>query len=299
MSNTPLKPTPASFGMLVALVLIWGTTFLLVKIAVETVHPAAVAAARVIFAAAVVIPFAILSGRKLPEGARRWIFCAVAGTLSLALPITLLTWAQQTVPSGIVGVYMGAIPLFVLPLAHFFSPGEQTTREKAIGFVIGFIGLMLLIGPETVMQIGSVDGMAQLACLGASLSYATSSLIIRRAPKTDPITFSAVALFVASLWVLPLGIANLPTEPLSIGTWSVLIWIGVVATGVAMVLRVSVISSAGSVFMSIAGYFVPVTALLVGALFGGEVIALMDAVACALILSGVAYAQFGGRKVIP
>jgi len=210
--KTPAGPTSASYAMLVSLILIWGTAFLLVKIAVETVHPSAVAAARVLFAAAVVIPFAILTKRGLPKGARRWVTCAIAGVLSLALPITLLAWAQQTVPSGVVGVYMAAIPLLVLPLAHFFSPGEAMTREKLIGFIIGFIGLLLLIGFETVMQLGSADGLAQLACLATALCYATSSLIIRTAPKTDPIAFSAVALFFASLLVLPLGIIHWPTE---------------------------------------------------------------------------------------
>lgn len=298
MSAPILTPTKASYGMLISLILIWGTTFLLVKIAVETVHPNAVAAARVLFAAAIVIPFAILTRREMPKGLRRWVTCAIAGTLSLAVPITLLTWAQQTVPSGIVGVYMGAIPLFVLPLAHLFSPGEQMTRQKVIGFVVGFVGLLLLIGPDTIMQLGSADGLAQLACLASSLSYATSSLIIRRAPKTDPIAFSAIALLVASLIMLPFAITHWPSTALPITTWAILIWIGVIATGLAMVLRVSVISTAGSVFMSIAGYFVPITALITGALLGGEVIELSDALACALILSGVAFAQFGGRATL-
>ncbi len=293
--NTPPRPTPASYAMLVSLILIWGTAFLLIKMAVEAIHPSAVAAARVWFAAIIVIPFAILTRRSLPKGARRWITCAIAGILSLALPITLLTWAQQFVPSGIVGVYMAAIPLLVLPLAHIFSPGEQMTREKLIGFLIGFVGLMVLIGWETLMQLGSADGLAQLACLATALCYATSSLIIRTAPKTDPIAFSAIAFFVASLLVFPLGITHWPSEPIPASIWTIMIWVGVIATGLAMVLRVTVISTAGSVFMSIAGYFLPIVALIVGTLFGGETITPSDTIACALILSGIAYAQFGTK----
>ena len=299
MSAPSLSRSPSAYAMLVALILIWGTTFYLVKVAVETVHPSAVAAARVHFAALVVIPFAILTKRSLPKDARRLITCAIAGVLSLALPITLLTWAQQFVPSGVVGVYMATIPLLVLPLAHFFSPGEEMTHAKLIGFVIGFIGLLLLIGFETVMQLGSANGLAQLACLATALCYATSSLIIRRAPKTDPIAFSAVALFVASLLVLPLGITHWPTEALPLQTWTTLIWIGVIATGLAMVMRVTVISTSGSVFMSIAGYFLPIVALIVGTIFGAENITPENLIACALILSGVAYAQFGGKKTTP
>ncbi len=293
--NAPARPTPTSYAMLVSLILIWGTAFLLVKIAVEAIHPNAVAAARVLFAAAIVIPFAILTKRSLPKGARRWLTCAIAGVLSLALPITLLSWAQQTVPSGVVGIYMAAIPLLVLPLAHLFSPGESMTRQKLIGFVVGFVGLLLLIGFDTVKQISSADGLAQLACLATSLCYATSSLIIRRAPKTDPIAFSAIALFVASLLVLPLGITHWPTEPIPTSIWAIMIWVGVISTGLAMVMRVTIISSVGSVFMSIAGYFLPIVALIVGATFGAEQINTDDVIACGLILGGVAYAQFGGQ----
>ena len=297
MSAPSLSRSPAAYAMLVTLILVWGTAFYLVKIAVEAVHPSAVAAARVLFAAAVVIPFAILTKRDLPKGARRWLTCGIAGVLSLALPITLLTWAQQFVPSGVVGIYMAAIPLLVLPLAHIFSPGEEMTRNKLVGFIIGFVGLLLLIGFETVTLLGSANGLAQLACLATALCYATSSLIIRRAPKTDPIAFSAIALFVASLLVLPLGITHWPTEPIPAYVWTIMIWVGVIATGLAMVLRVVVISTAGSVFMSIAGYFLPIIALLVGTIFGAEEIGFSDLIACVLILSGVAYAQFGSKRV--
>ena len=292
MRQAPIRPTAASYGMLVSLIMIWGTTFYLVKLAVAEVHPFTVAASRVWLAAAFVVPFAVLTGRSLPRGGAQWLAAIAVGTFSLAVPLTLMTWAQQVVPSGIAGVYMAAIPLFVLPLAHIFSIGERMTLRKLIGFVIGFIGVLLLIGPETLAQLGSADGTAQLACLAAAMSYAVGSILIRNAPKTDPIAMSAIALVIAAILTAPLASIAWPQTLPSLPTLAIMIWVGAISTGLAMVLRVSVISTAGSVFLSIAGYFVPITALAVGAIFGGEVIEYSDAIACALILIGVAFAQF-------
>ncbi len=296
MRQAPVKPTGASYAMLLLLIVIWGTTFYLVKLAVAEVHPFLVAAARVWLAAMFVVPFAILTGRNWPRGAVRWAVSAAVGVFALALPLTLVTWAQQVVPSGIAGVYMAAIPLFVLPLAHIFSIGERMTARKFVGFLVGFAGVLLLIGFETLAQLGSANGTAQLACLGAAMSYAVGSIVIRNAPKTDPIAMSAIALVIASILTAPLAISAWPDSPPSLPISALLIWIGAVSTGFAMILRVSVISTAGSVFLSIAGYFVPISALAVGAIFGGEVVGRTDLLACALILCGVAFAQFGGRR---
>ncbi len=296
MSAPPVAaPTAASYAMVGALVLIWGTTFYLVKLAVAELHPFVVAGARIWLAAAVLVPFALLSGRRLPREGRHWLFAIGTGVLSVAVPIGLLTWAQQTVPSGIAGVYMAAIPLFVLPLAHVFSNGETMTARKTVGFVIGFCGVLLLIGPETLGQLGSADGTAQMACLTASLCYALGSMVIRNATGADLVMLSAISMAVGSILIAPLALSQWPEAMPEGGTLAILFWIGAISTGLTMLLRVKVISTVGSVFMSVAGYFVPITALIVGAAFAGEVIEWADAMACALIIGGVAYAQFGKK----
>ena len=295
MTDAPMRPTAASYAMVGALICIWGTTFLLVKLAVSEVHPFTVAASRVWLAAAFIVPFALVTRRAMPRGRDRLLACIAVGIFSLALPITMITWAQQVVPSGIAGVYMAAIPLFVLPLAHVFSVGERMTSRKLIGFIVGFIGVLTLIGFETLAQIGSSNGGAQLACLGAAISYACGSIMIRNTPKTDPIALSAVALVIACILTVPLASASGPLTLPSLPTAAIMLWVGIVSTGFGMILRVKVISTAGSVFLSVAGYIVPIVALLVGAVFADEPIYLSDAMACALILSGVAFAQFGGK----
>ena len=285
------RPSAASYAMVATLVIVWGTTFLLVKIALVEVSPTLVAAARVLIGGAAVIPFAVLSGRAMPQGRGRWIGAAAIGVFSLTLPMSLLAWAQQVVPSGVAGVYMAVVPLLVLPLAHFFSPGETMTARKALGFAIGFAGVMMLLGIETLTALGSADALAQLACLGAVLSYAIGSIMTRRTPATDPIALSALGFVFGGLLIAPFAIGAWPQEAISGWTWAILVGIGVISTGMAMILRVMIISSVGSVFMSSVGYLVPITALAVGVGFGGETVALSDAVACALILTGLAVAS--------
>ncbi len=285
-------PTIASYIMVAALVLIWGNTFLMVKFALAEASALQVACARILVGAMAVIPFAILSGRAMPRGAWRWIGAGSIGIFTLALPMTLLSWAQQTVPSGITGVYMAVIPLLVLPLAHVFSPGEVMTRTKTTGFAIGFIGVLMLLGWDTLTSIGSASAAGQLACLGAALSYAIGSIMTRRTPTTDPIALSALGFAFAAILMLPYGIREWP-EPgsLSMTTWAILIGIGVVSSGIAMILRTTIITSVGSVFMSSVGYLVPITALIAGITFGGETLGWTDALACGLILSGLAIAS--------
>lgn len=284
-------PTTASYLMVGTLILLWGTTFLFVKIALGEAPPMVVAAARLVLGAVVVIPYALATGHGMPRNVNGWRASVAIGAFSLAVPVILLCWAQQVVPSGVAGVYMAAIPLFILPLAHLFSNGERMTPRKVVGFVIGFCGVLLLIGPETLTQLGSANGLAQLACLASSLCYACGSILIRRTRGVDTIALAAGSLLCAGLVTLPLALIYWPEGGFSARTWAVLLWIGAIATGFSMVLRVKVISTAGSVFMSVAGYFVPITALVTGALFAGEKIEIMDALACVLILGGVAYAQ--------
>lgn len=287
----PPAPTAMSYVMVATLVLVWGTTFLFVAIALREAPPMVVAGTRIGLGAAVVLPYAFLTGHGLPRDAAGWRASLVVGSFGVGFPVILLCWAQQVVPSGIAGVYMAAIPLFILPLAHVFSNGERMTPRKVTGFVVGFCGVLLLIGPETLMQLGSADARAQLACLGAALCYATGSILIRRSGRVDPIALAAGALLCASVFAVPLAIAAWPAEALSVETWAVLLWVGAAATGLGMVLRVKVISTAGSVFLSVAGYFMPIVALIAGWAVLDETIEPMDALACALILGGVFYAQ--------
>lgn len=276
-----------------ALGLIWGATFMVVSIALEGYGPVTVAAARTTLGAVALLAVMVITGRGIPRWDRTlWNYIVWIGLLSTALPFVLLSWGQQFVPSAFAGLSMAAIPLMVLPLAHFFSDEPLSTR-KFIGVSLGFCGALVLIGPGLTQLGQGAEPLAQLACIGAALCYSVASIFTRRCPPVDPVTLAALTLVVGSLVLLPVMLA---TE--GVPGWSgsrsglAIIALGLVPTALATLLRVSIIRSAGSVFMTLVNYQVPVWSMVFGAWVLSEALPLRFFIALALILTGLAISQW-------
>ncbi|MEZ5779310.1 MAG: DMT family transporter [Paracoccaceae bacterium] len=293
------QPTARDWLSIVTLGVIWGATFMVVTLALEGYGPVTVACARTAIGALVLSVIAKAAGsRALPRPERRLMAHIVAiGILSTALPFFLLSWGQQSVPSAFAGLSMAAVPLFVLPLAHFAVAGEALTRRKAVGFLIGFVGTAILIGPDALR--GDAATLPRLACIGAALCYAVSSVIVRRCPPIDPLTLAASSLIVGSAVMIP---AMLMTEgvpqPAAPRTMIAILVLGAVPTAFATLLRISVIRSAGPSFLTLVNYQVPPWSLAFGALVLGEALPGRFFAALALILAGLAISQAARRDRI-
>jgi drug/metabolite transporter (DMT)-like permease len=163
--------TAKSWIMVATLGLVWGASFLFIELALTGIGPFWLTASRILFAGLLTTAIWKMRGGPLYETDERagWVPLLAVGVLSSALPFVAISWGQQFVTSGFAGVSMAAVALVVLPLAHFFVPGERLTLRKSLGFLIGFIGVAVLIGPETFRSI-EVDGESCLgdlpACLG-------------------------------------------------------------------------------------------------------------------------------------
>ncbi len=286
------QPTPANWLSILALGLIWGGTFMVVSIALEGYGPVTVAAARTTLGAVALAGLTLALRRPMPAPAPGlWRYILAIGALSSALPFFLLSWGQQYVPSAFAGISMAALPLFVLPMAHLFSD-EALEGRKAVGVLIGFCGALVLIGPG-LAQIGSgSEPLAQLACLGATVSYATASILTRRCPPVDPVTLSALTLGVGAAILMPILLLTegVPEWTGGRSGWAIL-FLGLVPTGLAALLRISVIRSAGSVFMTLVNYQVPVWSMVFGALVLSEALPLRFFIALAMILTGLGVSQ--------
>ena len=294
-TNMTQAPTPANWLSIFALGLIWGGTFMVVSIALEGYGPLTVACARTTLGAIALSALVVALGRPLPDRGviKHLIFI---GTLNTALPFTLLAWGQQYVPSAFAGISMAALPLIVLPLAHFFSDEPLSARRFA-GVAVGFAGAIVLIGPAA-LKIG--EGMAplgQIACLAATVSYAVSSILTRRCPPIDPITMAASTLIVGSIILIPptLAIEGLPGWA-GLRPGLAILVLGFLPTALANLLRVIVIRSAGSVFMTLVNYQVPLWSVLFGAFVLREDLPFRFFAALALIMCGLAVSQW--RKPI-
>ncbi|WP_438956718.1 DMT family transporter [Cognatiyoonia sp.] len=286
-------PTFANWISILALGVIWGGTFMVVSIALEGYGPFTVACARTTLGAVALVVTLRLLRKPLPSLSGRPLrLMIVMGLMNTALPFSLLSWGQQYVPSAFAGISMAALPLFVLPLAHVFSD-EPLNLRKALGVCLGFIGATVLIGPG-VLRIGEgLEPLGQIACLLAAMSYAVSSILTRNFPPMDPLALAAWTLIVGSVALIPLMliIEGFPmwSDPRSS---LAILFLGFFPTALAALLRVSVIRSAGSVFMTLVNYQVPVWSMLFGAWVLNEVLPLRFFAALALILFGLAISQW-------
>lgn len=291
--------TRASWLMILALGLTWGATFMVIEIALLGITPFWLAAGRIGFAAALMAAvWGARGGRLFLTAARDWPAMVFVGALSSAVPFMLLSWGQQYVTSGFAGVSMAAVALMVLPLAHLLVPGERMTLRRAAGFVIGFVGVVVLIGGQAFSSTGAaLEPYGRAACLAAAGCYAISSVVMRRIPPVDPIGLATVLLIIGAAMVIPAAwIVEGPPPPVTWQTLAVLAVLGLIPTAGANILRVMVIRTAGPTFMSLVNYIVPVWSVVLGALVLSEPLPPSLLAALALILAGVFLSQWGALK---
>lgn len=178
---------PRYWAMVAALGLTWGGTFMVVELALRGITPFWLASGRIGFAALLLTAVWGLRGFQLFKERPNWWIVIFIGVLSSTLPFILISWGLQHVTSGFAGVSMSAIPLMVLPLAHFFA-SEPLTLRRLIGVVIGFFGVALLIGGQAFESNGSdLEWAGRLTCLTAAACYAVSSISMRRLPRSTPL----------------------------------------------------------------------------------------------------------------
>ena len=220
------------------------------------------------------------------------------GVLSSALPFSLLSWGQTHVTSGFAGVSMASIALLVLPLSHFFVPGEKMTLRRTIGFLIGFGGVALLIGPEALAPSGSdMELLGRVFCVLAASCYAISSVIIRRLPPIDPLGLAAIPLIIGAITSLCFALTiEGPPPAISTNTLWIILYLGLVPTAGANLLRILTIRSAGPVFMSLTNYQVPLWSVILGIVILGEAPRQNLFLAMTLILIGLCLSQYGALK---
>jgi len=281
------------------LCVMWGTAFTFTRAAVASVPPIGVAAGRVAVGALVLVVAVRGLGLRLPSSPRLWVWFGAVGIVGNALPFFLISWGQERLSSGLAGILMAVNPLATLLLAHRFVEGERIHARRAWGFGLGFAGVVVLIGPEALAEIGGKPSevVRQIAVLAGACCYAVASVLMGRMPATDARLAAAGVLAVTSLLVVPVAVAAgrplAEVEPLSVAA---VVWLGLVPTALATILYFRVIASAGPTFLSLVNYPMPVVAVLAGALVYGERPGLSALAGLALVLGALALAGPGGGR---
>lgn len=287
--------TLTDWALLLALVAMWGSSFMFNKHGLASVGPLTLVAARVAIGAGVLIALVYARGLRLPPMGPVWAAYTVLGVLGNALPFFLITWGQQVVDSAVAGILMAAMPLSTLVLAHFFVAGERMSAQRVAGFAIGFAGVVVLMHP-TVASGGSgasVQVLSHLAVLGGALCYSANSVVARLLVKTDFLVVAAGTLLVATLAVLPLAIVLEKPWQLdpTFGSTASIAWLGLGPTALATIFYFRLISSAGPTFMSLVNYLSPAVAVFLGVALLDEEPGATAYGGLGLILAGIALSQ--------
>jgi drug/metabolite transporter (DMT)-like permease len=281
-----------NWSLLFALVAMWGSAYLFMKIGVATVPPATLVAGRLALAAVILYAVMRARGLALPPPGRRWLPFAALAILGNCLPFYLIAWGQQYIDSALAGILISIMPLATLVLAHFFVAGERMTARRALGFAIGFAGIVVLMGPAALTGLGG-KAAAQVAVLAGALCYAGNSVLARRTIATDFLVASTAVLIVASVLMVPVALVldyPLATAP-GAGSIAAIVWLGIGPTALATLLYFQLIAAAGPTFMSIVNYLSPVVALLAGVLLLGEQPGATAIAGLLLILLGIALSR--------
>lgn len=269
---------------------IWGSSFQAIKFALEGFGPMTVAAGRIGLAAILMGAYAISKGQHVPSEAKVWWMLVMVGLFNCAIPFFLIPWGEQSLDSGRTAIFMATGPLIALVIAHFSTEDEKLNRYKTLGFSLGFLGVLMIIGLDT-LQAGTGDLMPQIAIILAATSYAVSGALAKRVVNIPSAMFTACVLFSAAAMTVPASLvmesplsalANAGAAPLA-----ALVYLGLIPTGLAFLIRFYLIKTVGYTFVAQVGYLVPLFGVLFGALIFQEAITLQILIGLGLILGGI------------
>lgn len=293
----PRPATLIDWLSLLALSVLWGTSFAINEVALRSFSPAMLVAGRVFVSAAVLYLFLRASGVRLPKTVRGWTPMLVMAVFGNLLPYQLVAWAQQHIDSSVAGALMAVTPLFVLTLAHFFLPYARLTPFRIVGFLLGFVGVIFVIGPTSFSTLdGNMVLWGALAVLAAAFSYSINSVYARRLGATDPVQVSAGMLLMTSLLCLPQAVVGMPSLGMpTLSAVAALLALGLLSTGLATIIYFRVVQGPGPTFLSLVSYLVPACAVIVGAVFLDETLDASAYFGLTLILGGIALSELGPR----
>ncbi|MEV8376272.1 DMT family transporter [Kribbella sp. NPDC056861] len=311
--TTPDKPPVRSWlPTMLTLAAIWGCSFLFISIGVRELHPAYLALGRVLAGALVLVVILLVKREALPRSPRIWGHNFVAGLIGSAVPWTLFGYGEQRVPSLLAGIWNGITPLVVLPVAVLVFRTEKFTAQRVLGLVIGFGGMMVVLGAWQLH--GGADLVGQLFCMGAALSYGIAIPYQKRfiaGSNLSGTALSATLLICATFQLAilaPLISGQAPPRPWSLSAEVIVsvIALGALGSGIAFVLNVRMIRLIGASMSSMVTYIMPIFSIAVGVIVLHEHLTWYQPVGAAIVLTGVAVSQgvirtfrSGGDRKIP
>jgi drug/metabolite transporter (DMT)-like permease len=275
-----------------ALALIWGGAFFFIGVAVRHVQPLTYVWLRLTIAAAAMWLFVRARGEHVGLPREIWGSILLLALLNNALPFALFGWGQTHIASGLASILNATTPIWGVVVAHFLTHDERMTPRKIAGVLLGFSGVAVMIGPSLLSSLGT-SGLAQLACVTASLSYALAAVWARRFRRqgVSPLSVTIGQLTAGALMMLPVSMLvdrpwTQPIPPLT--AWGAIVALALLCTAFGYVLYFRLIATSGATNALLVTLLVPPVAILLGGLFLGETLAPQDFACLGLIAFGLA-----------
>lgn len=277
--------------MLVVLSMLWGTSFIFTEIALEDFRPLTIATLRVSGAASALWIYLLIIGAEIPRSLSIWGAFLIMGIVNNAIPFAAIMFAQTLISASLASILNSTAPLITVVLAGILLSDERITAARIFAVILGFIGVVVMIGPPALLGIGA-DVLAQCAVLGASVSYAFSAVFARRfkAMGWQPSVLAVGMLTMSSLCLAPVAIFfDRPFTLNAPGISSIAAAAGValLSTALAYILYFRILAAAGATNLLLVTFLIPVSAILLGVNFLGESLNLSQIIGMFLIGLGL------------
>jgi drug/metabolite transporter (DMT)-like permease len=294
------RATRLEWLIFLALGFMWGSSYLFIKIAVDSFGTFTLIALRLLIGAAFLWVAFRLNGTSLPRVRRIYGHLVVMALINITIPFALITWAEQSVDSALAAILNATVPLFVIVIAPMFLPEEPIRLNGILGLAVGFMGVVLLVSPGLMSATGDLAG--SIALLGSSLAYALGNVYNRRNVRGLPPLVPAV--FQVTFALVIVGVLALVLEQPwlarpDVGDWFSVVWLGVFGSGLAYVLYFRLLERWGATRTSLVAYLLPVYGIVLGFIVLQERIDWTLILGTGLIIAGVALVNgpWGRRRL--
>ena len=275
---------------------LWGSSYLWIKIGLESLPPLTLIAGRLLLGGAFLAVVVAIARQPLPREARQYGHLFVMAVVNIVMPFVLITVGEQSIDSALAAILTATVPLTVIVLAPMFLPDERITLPRIAGLAVGFAGVIMLVAPDLV-NLSDADLTGELMMLGAAICYGIGNVYAKRnvrglrpmIPALFQVLF-AVAIIVPMALVFEQPVGNVNPAPEAIVA---VIWLGFLGSGVAYLCYFTILAHWGATRTSMVAYLLPVVGIVLGAVVMGDPVTVNRIIGTGLIIAGIALVNSG------
>lgn len=270
---------------------LWGVPYLFMKVAVEELSTPVIVFSRLLIGAVVLVPLALYE-KTLRPALKYWKYIALYAIAEMVIPWSLITNAQKDLSSGVVALLVATVPIWATLFAHHTGDSTAAHRTRIFGIALGLIGIVFLVGFESLNDVGNIRALIQVLIASASYAFAVN-MITRKAPETSGVAINGIAMALSTVIFAPFAFTHLPSQMPSSKAILATIGLGVICTALAFWVFFIVLKEIGAARASLVVYPNTAVAVVLGILLLDEQLTLAIAIGLPMVLLG---SYFASRK---